>query len=123
MTKIKKQGLLPDPTIPDVSVEVDGSSYRLCFDFEALARAKAMLRKAGVEVNILRCLDFREVDVDTLPLLFFAAAHRFQPELSYAEAQRAVSLRTAEGILSGIFAAYTAAMSKDTANPPEPQQS
>jgi len=118
--QIKKKAIVtPDPTIPDVSVEVDGETFHLCFDFSALALAKAELRKQGVEVNILRSIDFREIDVDTLPALFFAAALRYRPDLEWSRAVELVNLRTAAGIHGALASAYMAAMLEPGKNPPE----
>lgn len=108
---------VPDPTIPDVSVEVDGERFRLCFDFRALAVAKARLRELGIEFNVLRSIDFMNIDVDTLPALFFAAAQRYQPKLTWQQAEKLVNMRTAIGIFGGLSSAYTASMLKPDKNP------
>jgi hypothetical protein len=108
----------PDPTVPEVSVEIDGSTYRLCFDFAALAVAKAKLREAHVEINVLGALNFNAIDVDTLPALFFAATQAYHPDLSWEQARGLVSLRTAPGIFSAVRAAYIAAMIPAAKNPP-----
>lgn len=114
----KRAEIVPNPTIPDVAIEVDGRSFRLCFDFQALAIAKAKMKAVGVYVNILKALDFREVDVDTLPALFFAAALRFQPDLSWENANKLITMQTCTGIFGGLAVAYRMAMVGNTANPP-----
>jgi len=124
LRKIRKIASLPDdPTIPEVSIEIDEKKYRLCFDFAALAKAKSKLREHGVEVNLLQSLDFRIIDVDTLPVLFYAASQHFQPNLTWEEAVRLVNVRTALGIFEGLGAAYMAAMVKPDKNPPLAPQS
>lgn len=110
---------VPNPTIPDVTIEVDGRSFRLCFDFRALAIAKAKLKAAGIDFHVLRSIDFQQVDVDTLPALFFAAANKHQPDLGWEEAEGLVNIRTAIGILAGLATAYTGAMAPPDTNPPE----
>jgi hypothetical protein len=108
----------PNPVIPEVSIELDGEVYKLCFDFQALAIAKAKLKEAGVEINVLRSINFADLDVDTLPAVFFAAASRCQPGLTWEQAQRTVNIRTAGSIAVGLFAAWKAAMAKPAKNPP-----
>ncbi|MDE2099255.1 MAG: hypothetical protein KGL39_18520 [Patescibacteria group bacterium] len=115
--KKKAQRVIPDPTIPDVTVEIDGERFRLCFDFGALAIAKAKLRAAKVDVNILHSIDFSAADVDTIPALFFAASQKFQPDLSWEHARELVTLRTVDAIGVGLFSAYRAAMAEPAKNP------
>ena len=74
---------VPDPTMTPVYVDIDGEQFRLSFDFGALAIAKAKLREAGIELNVLRSLDFEALDADTLPAMFFAACQQYQPELTW----------------------------------------
>jgi hypothetical protein len=106
-----------NPIIPDVAIEIEDESYRLCFDFQALADAKGALKAQGVEINVLRSIDFSSLDVDTLPALFFAAARRYQPQLSWKRAQQIVNVRTASSIAVGLFAAWKGAMAKPSKNP------
>jgi len=111
-----------DPTLPDGETEIAGEKFRLCFDFGALAEAKALLRKSGVELNVLRSLDFTALDVDTLPALFFAASHRFQPGLTWPRAQSLINMRTGARVVDDLAKAYIAAMSEPTQNPPTADQ-
>jgi hypothetical protein len=112
-----------DPSIPRVTVEIDGEPFDLCFDFRALAAAKEKLRELDppVEINILRSLDFHGLDVDTLPALLYAAAFRYQPDLSWERAQELVNLRTAGAVYAALAEAYMQALSVpvDAANPPQ----
>lgn len=118
MRKRKPAGLVMlDPTIPDVAVRIGDEEFHLCFDFAAMATAKARLRKSGVEINLLRAIDFRALDVDTLPALFFAAAQRYHPDLDWERAQQLVSIRDAEAIALALFAAYRAAMLEKPSDP------
>jgi hypothetical protein len=116
-TKRSKDSFV-NPTIPDVSIQADGETYRLCFDFQALATAKAELKARGVEVNVLRSINFGALDVDTLPALFYASAMRYQPDLSWERAQAIVNIRTAGNISVGLYAAWRAAMVRPSQNPP-----
>lgn len=106
-----------DPMIPEVAIELGGVTLRLSFDFEALAIAKAKLKEQGVNVNILRSLDFGSLDVDSLPALLFAAAHRHQPHVSWARVRKMVTLKTAEAIVIALFEAYKAAMIETAEDP------
>jgi hypothetical protein len=119
----KKNAKKPDErhhsVIPDVAVEIDGETFRLCFDMAALRLAKAQLRAAGVRINILRSLNWEDLDVDSVPELFFAAALRYQPTLTWARAIEVANLKNAAGIFGGLAAAYTAAMAEPDENPPQ----
>jgi hypothetical protein len=115
--QIRRSEIVSNPTQPDVAIEIDGEEFRLCFDFRALAIAKAKLKAAGVEVNLLRAIDFNSLDVDTLPALFFGAALRYQPELTWQRAVALVNMRTAVGIFTGLASAYASAMMEPGKNP------
>jgi len=110
--------IILDPTVPDVEVEIEGESYHLAFDMNGLALAKTKLRLAGVEANLLSSMNFQAIDVDTLPVLFFAALQRYHPKMSWADARKIITLQTAPGIFVGVRQAYIAAMlPKVGANP------
>lgn len=102
--------IILDPTVPDVEVEIDGESYHLAFNMTGLALAKTKLRLAGINANLLTAMDFQAIDVDTLPILFFAALQRYHPKMSWADTQKLITLPTAPGIFVAVRQAYIAAM-------------
>jgi esterase/lipase superfamily enzyme len=115
MGKVKRatrRNVLPDPITALVFVDIDGEKFQLSFDFGALATAKAKLREAGIQLNVLRSLDFESLDADTLPAMFFAACQQFQPYLTWERARRLVNLRTGAAVIQGLVAAYVAAMAE-----------
>jgi hypothetical protein len=119
MSKMKNKTVIPDPMISEVALEIGGERFSLCFDFAALATAKAKLREYGVTINLLHALNFSEMDVDTVPALFFAATQRHQPDLSWEHAQQLVNLRTVSSIFNGLAAAYKVAVVEPKQNPPQ----
>lgn len=69
-----------DPTTPYVEVEFGEQHLKLTFDYRALAFAEETLRKQGHKVNLLNALC--DLNLTTVPVLFAAAAHHYQPEIS-----------------------------------------
>jgi hypothetical protein len=79
-----------DPTLPNVPVEIGGVTYKLCFDFAALAEAESHFIKQGHKINLLRELPAE--NLSSTRIIFACAIHKFQPELSYEDALNLVTL-------------------------------
>lgn len=77
MSKNKVVGTPADPTVPKVPVEVNGTTYSLCFDFNGLAVAE---KESGL--NLLTGIDLQKVSATQLRALIFAALVKFQPEIT-----------------------------------------
>lgn len=115
-----------DMTLPDASVEIHGQTYHLCFDYAALSSAKRDLRSQGVEINILAALVRQDVDIDTIPALFFAAARKAHPELKYQQVVDMCTLSTSVIMGGAILNAYAESLKiaqEHDANPPTVKQS
>lgn len=116
--KADKPVPVQNPVIDTAVIEIDGERFELCFDFGAMARVKAELREHGIRMNLLRSLDLGELDVDTLPVLFFATARARHPDLTWERAQALVTVRTAAGLIDALVQAYKVAMEPAKADPP-----
>lgn len=114
--------VVANPTDPEIFIEIAGERFSLVFDFKALAAARSRLRQAGVVVNLLRCLDFENLDADTISPLFFAACLHNHPDLTWERARDLVTMKTAGGIANALALAYIASMREGEPNPPTAAQ-
>lgn len=106
-----------DPTAPHASVTIDGKEYRLCFDFAALAEARAYFRKQGRnDVNLLRAL--MSVDADSVWIVFPCAIHKFHPEISYEDAQAMLTIPVAFVVADAIIQAWNLSVPEPKEAPP-----
>lgn len=117
--KRKIAGSEVDPTLPRIEIEIDGKTYRLCFDLAALAEAKAHFAKAGHKINVLQALS--ELDVDNLRVLFPCALHKFHPEIGFEEAQKLITYRTMFEMSGAVLATWAACMPKRQETEGKPQ--
>lgn len=95
-----------DALAPCADLQVGDNTYKLCFTFGALAEAKRLLRREGVQVNLLLSLDSLDVDVDTMRPLLYAALRTHHPDVSYLAASDMVTLRNAASVFTAICRAY-----------------
>lgn len=100
----------PDPTLPFTPVEIDGTQYRLCYDFGAIGAIEAELEAEGhPDVNLL--VSAWQINARTLPVLFAAGVRTYHPELGFEDAKKlvnwsnamrlTVAIRKAQGQFSG----------------------
>jgi hypothetical protein len=118
----------PDPTQPTADVVIDGEIYRLCFDTMALAEAEEALIKQGQNICLL--VELPRMTIHAVLITFAAAAHKYQPWLTY---QDVVGLLTAPNLIpaaNGIHDCWqkcrapkeqkAEATAEDMPNPPGP---
>jgi hypothetical protein len=80
-----------DPTLSRVAVNIAGKEYWLCFDFRALAEARAHFRAQGHrEFNLMAAM--AQIDADTVSVIFPCAVHKFHPELTFEDAQNLLTI-------------------------------
>jgi hypothetical protein len=83
-------GTIADATLPKTPMEIDGTTYYLCFTLGALSEAETSinveLARQGSEerVNLLYALPAG--NLASTRVVFAAAVRTFQPELSFKEA-------------------------------------
>lgn len=109
------------PLADDVPLTLNGKEYRLCLDFWAVREAEEELLRIGIKVDLLRALDFQTLGARSLPEVFFAALHHYQPELTFEDACELVSLESSVAIFEAVSDAYIVAMGvkNKTKNPPK----
>ena len=66
-----------DPTLPRVSVTVDGKEYFLCFDFNSIVEAENL-----TGLNLLNALDFSNINATKLRALLYSALLKLQPDIT-----------------------------------------
>jgi hypothetical protein len=126
-----------DCTLPDVSIELDGTTYHLCFDYASLAIAERKLNDSlvlawrklndalplderkpfdqGTKVNMLASLDLTQMGAERLPSLFYAALVKGQPEITFAQASSLITMRTFADVFAKVAEAFVGSMSEPKA--------
>lgn len=97
-----------DPTIEFAALEIDGETYRLCYDFGAIAEAEKL-----TGCNLLQGIAYILVNGATASQfrgLFYAALRKAHPKMTIAEADRLVRIDTMADIRTAIETAYTLSM-------------
>lgn len=98
------------PTLPQVSIELNGQKYGLCFDFNALAHAES-----ATGLNMLQALDFQGLSATTFRALLFASMLKLQPEITLEQVGNLIQYGTLPELYKAVARAYTESQ-------PEPEQ-
>lgn len=117
-----------DPTLPFTPVEIDGETYKLCYDFGAIGTIEGELEAAGhPDVNLL--VMGWQINARTLPVLLAAGLRVYHPEISFDDAKKlvnwrnamalTVAIRKAQGQFSGDADSDGEDAGKHKADPPE----
>ena len=100
-----------------VEIELSGRSFSMRYTFGALQVAKKELKKQGVEINLLSAFNLTDLDVDTLPVLLFAAIHTDAPELSFEDVAGFITMHNAGLAYNKVLETYVASIT-----PPEKRE-
>ena len=101
-----------DPTLPKVSVTLDGTVHYLVFTFGALALAEAELRKQGVSVNMLQALDFDTLDATRFVPLLYAALITHDPAITPEKVAKLVTIRNYPALYQALGEAFIASLAE-----------
>jgi hypothetical protein len=115
----KKPSPVMDPTLPRVLVEVNGSEYFLCFDFNAIVQAETL-----TGLNLLNALDFSNVNALTLRALLYSALLKLQPNVTLDEAGMILTLGRGK-VTTALVKAFTESQPEvddDSKNVEKPEQ-
>jgi hypothetical protein len=110
-----------NPVQPAVEIELDGETYGLLFNFEAIADAEEL-------TGLPLISGLRKKDVDTpriafVRALFYACLRPNHPGVTYEEAAALVNQWNWSEIWSKVLDAWVAGMKKpETAADPQPDQ-
>jgi len=109
-----------DPTLPYEEIVIDGQTYKMCFDFRAMAKGDAKLRAAGVDSRLL--WQMPQLTLENLPIVFAASLVAFHPEISFEDAIALVDWDTIFELRDKVIEAWSAAFPKrgKQENPPKP---
>lgn len=100
-------------TLKTTTLTIRKKEYSLHLDFAALSTAEALLRKQGIQANLLQSLNLSELDASGLAAMLFAALRRDHPEMTYLDALGLISLPNLGKVFDALLEAYVAAQ-KDT---------
>ena len=104
---------------PSTVLHLDGKDFQLVFTFAALRGAKMALRGRGIQINLLYSFSMGEIDVDTLPELFFAALRTYHPEIDFDAAQALITPRTCPLVVDAVAKAYEESMRDPEGSTPQ----
>lgn len=88
-----------DPTLPFTEIEIDGKSYKMCLDFEAIAHAESEIPELN-GVSLLAC----SWNMTTLNagILFAVSLRIYQPEIAFDDARRLVTWQNSAEVCMAI---------------------
>jgi hypothetical protein len=116
-----------NPTLPFEEIEIGGTTYKMCFDYDSLANAEAIFLRAGVDVNLNFCLP--SLSFSSVRTLFACSLLTYQPGMKYADAVALVTRDNNISILQAIIRAWNLSVpdAEETAgaevqpDPPQPE--
>jgi hypothetical protein len=91
-----------DPTLPKVPLELNGHTYFLTFDFNAIAVAE---EKTGM--NLLGSLDLQNLTVRQYRALLYSTMLKETPEITLEEVGNLVTLASIPAITLALIHAWT----------------
>jgi hypothetical protein len=94
-----------DTTLPKVPLTIDGTTYFLAWDFNALAQADEMTGE-----NLLQSLEFENISAKRLRTLLFLSLLKFQPEMTVEKAGGLGCPSNSAQVMKAIVEAYTGSM-------------
>jgi hypothetical protein len=100
----KKTLALVDPTLPFTEIEIEGKTYKMCFDLAALALAEDRLIAAGHDANLLMAMV--QLSFSRTRILFAVSLQVYQPELDYEVSKTWVNDKNLTAIVLAISEAW-----------------
>jgi hypothetical protein len=98
-------GTAADPVVRYTPLEIDGSTYRLAYDFNAIAQVE---QSQGV--NLLKNFMVSELNASSLRGILYAGLLKAHPEMTMEDAGRLIHPRNINSILETVVRAYEASM-------------
>ena len=99
-----------DPTMPKVTVTLDGATYNLAFTFASLATAETEMKKLGKPINIFHAMDFDALDATSMIALLYAALLPGHPEISIDHLPSMLTVKAIPAIRQALFDAFVLSM-------------
>jgi hypothetical protein len=107
-----------DPTLPFTEIAIAGKTYKMCFDYEALAQAETRLVKMGHDVNLNVCLP--RLNFANTRVLFAASLLTYQPDTDFVAAKALVTRLNLFAVLNAMITAWNEEMPEPEADPLPP---
>lgn len=113
-------GTPADPTARFVPLKLGGTTYQLCFDFDAIARAEEM-----TGMNLLFGVDWSKVNVTRVRAMLLACMLKAKPDITADKLTRYINHRNMPKIQSALIDAWVNSTPEEDEeqNPPEPEPS
>jgi len=112
----KKPAIPINPTLPKVSIEVNGATYYLAFDFNALCVAE----EATGQNLLQRVFDLRDMPSRTFRAIFYAALLKVQPEMTVEQAGALITPGNFDTIYPKLVEAWLESVPKQDDKSPDP---
>lgn len=108
-----------DPTVPFTPIDINGVTYKMCFDIRSLILAERKLNEAvrvgDPKIDI--AVTFRELNLENTCILFAASLQRFHPEISFDDALNLITMPVVSRVTNAVVAAWVAALPQ-----PDPEE-
>lgn len=110
-----------DPTLQFTELKLGKKTYKLCFDFDAIARAEEM-----TGMPLMAGVDFSNVGIRRVRAMLYASALKAQPEATLDEFTRLITPASIKKIERALVEAWVASVEQEEAeeeaseNPPAP---
>ena len=113
-------GTAADPTVRYVPLKLGGTTYQLCFDFDAIAKAEAM-----TGMSLLFGVDWSKVGVVRLRAMLCACMLKAHPDMTPGRLTRYVNHKNMAAIQPALVDAWINSTpdADEDENPPEPEPS
>ena len=119
MAKRTIAGTEADPTIRFAKLKIDGNTYSLTFDFNALALAESM---TGLNLmQALRSLD--NLSVSQTRGLLYASLQKSHPKMTVSEVGGLLNFKTIPLITDALSEAIISSLPETEENPQQPEPS
>ena len=109
-----------NPTVKYVPLEIEGETYQLAYDFNAIAVAEA-----ECDVNLLYAIQFHNLNARQFRGLLYAALLKSKPDITIAKVSSLITAGNLDRISEALVQAWAASMPKkaDEENPLAPEPS
>jgi len=110
-----------DPTLPFTEIEIGGTTYKMCFNYDAIAQTEVKLLARGHDANLLTRLC--NLTFDSVRVLFAVSLFPYQPETDFEAAKNLVTRELIIPITNAMLEAWNVNMPEpeaDAARPPGP---
>lgn len=106
-----------DPTLRSTKLELDGKTYLLVYDFDAIARAEEM---TGLE--LLVGVDWQKINARRIRAMLYASMLRHQPKVTLDEVTDLIRVPNIPAIQDALVDTWFHSTTTPAANPQKPER-